>query len=164
MRKVVAIAAVPGLIAGIYVFIASFFGLTMDKLGAKAVLLHLGIFALGIPLAIVERWGKGVNPFRGKPPWVLRSMQVFFLLFAAVFVSFLALSHAASPEIINGDYVLNSHGKIVGHISKRDYLFLKGWELRFFASGWIVGYYAMMMYWGFPRQDEWTVVMPDQRT
>lgn len=156
-----AIAAVPGLIAGICIFVASFFGLTMDKLGAKAFLLHLGIFAIGIPLVVVERWGKGVNPFRGKPRWVLRSFQILFLLFVAVFFTFLALSHAASPEVINGEYVLNSHGKIVGHISERDYLFLKGWELRLFASGWIVAYYALMMYWWFPRQDEWTVVMPD---
>ena len=160
MRKVMALAAVPGLIAGFYIFAASFFGLTMDRLGAKAFLVHLGIFALGIPLAFTERWGKGVNPFRGKPRWVLRGMQVLFLVFVAVFFTFLALSHAASPQIVNGEYVLNSHGTIVRHISEKDYFFLKGWELRLFASGWIVGYYALMMYWWFPRQDEWTVVMP----
>ncbi len=161
MRKAVAIGAAPGLIAGIYVFIASFFGLTMENLAAKAVLLHLGIFALAIPLVVVERWSKGVNPFRGKPRWAVRSMQALFVLFVAVFFTFLAMSHAASPQIVNGDYVLDSHGKIVAYISQRDYLSLKGWELRFFASGWIVGYYAMMLYWWFPRQDEWTVVMPD---
>jgi hypothetical protein len=86
---------------GIYIFIASFLGLTMDRLGGRA------------------------------------------------------------PEIINGEYVLNSHGKIVGHISERDYLLLKGWEVRLFASGWILFCYALMMHWWFPRQDEWTVVMPD---
>ncbi len=161
MRKVIAIAAAPGFILGIYIFIASFYGLTLDKLGAKAFLLHLGIFALAIPLAVVEGWSKGVNPFRGKPRWVVRSMQILFLLFVALFFVFLALSHAASPEIINGEYVLNSHGKIVGFISERDYLFLKGWELRFFASGWMVVYYALMMYWWFPRREPWTVVMPD---
>ena len=161
MRKVVAIAAAPGLIAGIYIFIASFFGLTMDKLGAKAILLHIGIFVLFIPLVVVERWSKGGDPFRGKPRWVVRSMQMLFLLFVTVFLAFLALSHAASPEIVNGEYVLNSHGTIVGYISRRDYLALKGWELRLFASGWMVFYYALIMYWWFPRQDEWTVVMPD---
>jgi hypothetical protein len=91
-------------------------------------------------------------------------MQILFLLCVVVFFMFLTLSHAASPEIINGEcwrICLNSHGKIVGHISKRDYLFLKAWELRFFASGWILTYFAIMMYWWFPRQDEWTVVMPD---
>jgi hypothetical protein len=161
MRRVVAIAAVPGLIAGIYIFIASFFGLSMDKLGTKVFLLHLGVFALFVPLVGVERWSKRVDPFRGKPHWVIRSMQTLFLLFVVVFFTFLALSHAASPEIINGEYVLNSHGRIVGHISERDYLFLKAWELRLFASGWILAYFAIMMYWWSPRQDEWTVVMPD---
>jgi hypothetical protein len=161
MRKVMAIAAVPGIIAGLYIFIASFFGLTMDKLGAKVFLLHLGIGAFFIPLVVVERWSKGVDPFRGKPRWVIRSMQILFLLFIVVFFTFLALSHAASPDIINGEYVLNSHGTIVGHISERDYLLLKGWELRLFASGWILAYYAIMMYWWFPRQDDWTVVRPD---
>jgi len=161
MRKIMAVVAVPGLIAGIYIFVASFFGLTMDKLGAKAFLLHLGVFAIGIPLVVVERWSKGRNPFRGKPRLVLRSFQILFILFIAVFFTFLALSHAAMPDIINGEYVLNSHGRIVGHISERDYLFLKGWELRLFASGWILAYFAIMMHWWFPRQDEWTVVMPD---
>jgi len=161
MRKVAAIAAVPGIVAGVYVFIATFFGLTMDKLGAKAFLLHLGIFVLAIPLAIVERWSKGVNLFRGKPRWAVRSVQMLGLLFVGVFFTLLALSHAASPDIINGEYVLNNHGKIVGHISERDYFFLKAWELRLFASGWIVLYCGLMMHWWFPRQDEWTVVMPD---
>jgi hypothetical protein len=161
MRKIMAFAAAPGLIAGVYIFVASFFGLTMNRLGARAFLLHLGIGALFIPLLVVERWSKGVDPFGGKPRWVLRSMQLLFLLFIVVFFSFLALSHAASPEIINGEYVLNSHGRIAGHISERQYLFLKAWELRLFASGWILAYYAAMMYWWFPRQDAWTVVMPD---
>lgn len=112
----------------------------MDKLGAKAFLLHVGIFAIGIPLIFVEKWSKGVDPFRGKPRWVLRSMQILFIAFVVVFFTFLALSHAASPEIINGEYVLNGHGKIVGHLSERAYLFLKGWELRLFAAGWILAY------------------------
>jgi hypothetical protein len=161
MRKVMAGLAVPGLIAGIYIFIASFFGLTMNKLGPKVFLLHLGIFPLFIPLVIVERWSKGVDPYRGKPRWVLRSLQILFLLFIVVFFTFLALSHAASPEIVNGEFVLNNHGKIVGHISEREYFLLKGWELRLFASGWILFYYALMTMWWFPRQDEWSAIMPD---
>jgi hypothetical protein len=85
------------------------------------------------------------------------------LLGVALFFVFLTLSHAASPDIINGEYVLNSNGKIVGYISEKDYLFLKGWELRLFASGWMFAYYSLIMYRWFPRQDKtpWTVVMPD---
>jgi hypothetical protein len=130
MRKAIAIMALPGFIAGVCVFVASFFGLTMDKLGAKAFLLHLGIFALAIPLVIVDRRSKGGDPSRGKPRWVVRSIQILGLLCIALFFVFLTLSHVASPEIINGDYVLNNHAKIVGYISEREYFFLKGWELR----------------------------------
>jgi hypothetical protein len=161
MRRVIAIAAAPGLIAGIYIFIASFFGLTLDKLGAKPLLLHLGIFALAIPLVIVDRRSKGVSAFSGKPRWAVRGIQILGLLCIALFFVFLALSHAASPQIINGEYVLNDHGKIAGYVSERDYFFLKGWELRLFASGWMFAYYALMMHWWFPRQEPWSVVMPD---
>jgi hypothetical protein len=163
MRRVMAAAAAPGLITGTYMFIANFFGLTMDKLGARAFLLHLGIFALAIPLVIVEQWFKGLNPLSGKPRWVVRSTQILGLVCVSFFFVFLSLSHAASPEIINGEFVLNNHGKIVGYISERGYLFLKGWELRLFASGWIFAYYALVVHWWFPRQEvtPWTVVMPD---
>jgi hypothetical protein len=163
MRKVVAIVAAPGFLAGISIFIASFFGLTIDRLGASAVLLHVGIFALFLPLVIVERWSKGVDPFGGRPRWVVRSIKILGLLCVVVFFVFLALSHAASPEIIDGAYVLNNHGKIIGYISEKDYLFLKGWELRLFASGWMFFYYTLMMNWWFPRREEtpWTLVMPD---
>jgi hypothetical protein len=93
MRKVAAIVATSGFLAGVYIFIASLFGLTMDKLGAKAFLLHLGIFALFLPLVIVEKWSKGVDPFGGRPRWVVRSMQILGLLCLVVFFVFLALSH-----------------------------------------------------------------------
>jgi hypothetical protein len=156
-----AIAAVPGLFAGICIFVASFFGLTMDRLGGWVFVLHFGVFALFIPLVTIDRWSKGVDPFRGKPRWVLRSSQALFLLFVVVFFTFLALSHAASPEIINGEYALYHHGGRVEHLSEQDFLFVKGWELRLFATGWILFYFALMMHWWFPRQNEWTVVMPD---
>ena len=162
MRKVIALFAASGLIAATYIFIASFFGMTMDKLGIRAFLLHLGIFALAIPLAFLGRSRMGMDPFRGKPQWIVRSMQILFFLFLVIFFAFLAMSHAASPEIIDGDYVLDSHGKIVAHISERDYLFLKAWELRLFASGWILFYWTLMMHWWFPRKNEWTVIMPDK--
>jgi hypothetical protein len=61
MRKVVAVVAAPGLIAGILLFTASFVGLTMDKLGAKVFLLQFGIFALFTPLVAVDRWSKGLK-------------------------------------------------------------------------------------------------------
>ena len=165
MRKVIPIAAAPGFLAGIYLMGASFFVFTMDKLGMKAIfVLHLGIFPFLILLSVVEPRSKGVDVWRGKPLWVARSMQTLLVLFIAFFFVFLAVSHAASPDIIGGEYVLNRYGKIVAHISERDYLYFKGWQLRFFASLWTYLYYTAMMLLWFPRQHEWSMVMPDKRT
>ena len=155
-----AAVAASGTLVGISVFIGSFFGLTMNKLGARAIPLHLGIFVLAILLIFVDR-SKGRDWSRGKPRWALRSRQVALLFFVGVFFTFLILSHAAAPDVVNGEYVLNSHGKIVGYLSEKDYLFLKGWELRLFASGWASIYWALAIEWWFPRQNEWTVLMPD---
>ena|SRR5579871_3116972 len=160
MRKIMAIAAASGALVGLSIFVASFFGLTMSKLGAKAFVLHIGIFVLAIPLIFIER-SRGVDTYRGKPRWAVRSIQISFFLFVSVFFTFLALSHAAMPDVVNGEYVLNSHGKIVGYISEKEYLLLKGWELRLFASGWMGFYWALAVQWWFPRRDEWTVLMPD---
>jgi len=125
MRKVFAIAAAPGLAAGISIFVASFFGLTMDRLGLPAILLHLGVFALALPLAAIDRPLKGSTMFEGKPRWAVRSIQILGLLFIVIFFTFLALSHTASPQIIDGQYVLKGHGAIPVPISEKDYLFLK---------------------------------------
>jgi hypothetical protein len=97
----------------------------------------------------------------GRPRWVLRSTQILFLIFVGFFLAFMVSSREAAPEIANGEYVLSDHGKIVRYISEKEYFLLKASKLRLFASGWMVFYYPLTMLWWFPRQDEWTVVMPE---
>src|ERR1700730_10253939 len=142
MRKVFAIAAALGFIVSIYIFIASLYGLTLDKLGGRALLLHLGIFALAVPYAVVERtktngqhFSYGVAPYEGKPIWVKRSMGIFFAFFITFFLIFLIEGHAASPDVIDGDYALNHHMPILLHLSANEYFQMKASELRLFASG-----------------------------
>lgn len=43
---------------------------------------------------------------------------------------YLVQSHAASPELKNGGFVLNNHGQIVKVLTQSEYLKLKGEELR----------------------------------
>jgi hypothetical protein len=68
------------------------------------------------------------------------------------FIVFLWQSHAASPEIKDGNYVLNNHGHILRMLTKSEYLRLKAGELRLFATGWIFFYFVPTAYWWFPRQ------------
>jgi hypothetical protein len=167
MRKIPAIAAALGLIASVYVFIASLYGLTLNKLGGRALLLHLGIFALAVPYIVVERMKAngqqfsygGVAPYEGRPIWVKRSMGIVFAFFITFFLIFLIQGHAASREIIDGEYVLNNHGTIVRYLSANEYFQMKASELCLFASGWMANY-GLMMYWWFPRpiaETPWTL-------
>ena len=85
------------------------------------------------------------------PKWVVPAINVIRLFCMAHFVVFLVQSRMASPEIINGQYVLNNHGQIVRVLTRYEYLRLKGAELRLFASGWMFFYFVPTMYWWFPR-------------
>jgi len=166
MRKSMAVAAGLFCLASASCFIASFFGLNLNRLGLKVFLLHAGLFTLGLPLIAIEKIKarahrlspRELNPER-KPPWLSQISVGLFLLFVVVFFSFLLLSHAAMPDIKDGEYVLNSHGRITGYISEKDYFWLKAWELRLFASGWVCLYFRLMIDWWFPTHLEtpWTV-------
>lgn len=157
VRRTLAIAAALGFLASMSAFVGSFFGVTMDKLGVWIFLFHGGVFLLFLPMVAIEFPAIKANAFfwtefaRGKPSWVLSGITASFLFFVIFFVLFLVLSHVSSPEIRNGEYVLNNYGEIVRVLSESEYLQLKGWELRLFASGWMCFYFVLTIYWWFPR-------------
>jgi len=122
-----------------------------------AIALHVGVFALLLPMYAVEYRALNNRSFfwkafaQGLPSWVVPAIKLLGLFFAVHFVLFLAQSHAAAPEIKDGEYVLNNHGKIVKVLTESEYLRLKGAELRLFATGWMFFYFVPTMYWWFPR-------------
>lgn len=155
MRRIVATVAGFGFVAGFCIFVSSFVGATIEKLWPLFFLLHVGILALLIPIVVFDRSAGERNGMswmdlkQRTPEWAIFGTKLLALLFGIIFVLFLSLSHAASPEIQNGNYVLNSHGKIVALLTQTEYLALKGWELRFFASGWMFAYFYLSVYWWF---------------
>jgi hypothetical protein len=132
-------------------------GATMDAAFRWAMFLHIGVFALVLPMYAVEYSTIKRSRFlwdaiwRGVPKWGVRTIQTVGLIFVAHFVLFLVQSHAASPEIKDGNYVLNNHGQIVKELTEAQYRWLKGSELRLFATGWISFYLVLSLYWWFPR-------------
>lgn len=129
----------------------------MDSMSRLAIVLHLGVFILLLPMFGAEYSGLLDRSFfwkgfaQGKPKWVVRGVNLLGLFFVLHFVLFLVQSRAAAPEIINGQYVLNNHGHIVKVLTQSEYSTLKGAELRIFATGWMFFYFVPMMYWWFPR-------------
>jgi hypothetical protein len=157
IRRFLAVVSIFGLAASIVAYIASYFGSTMDSLWRWALLLHPGVFILVLPMFALEYSSIKNRVFfwtafkQGRPTWTVQAITLTALFFLFHFVIFLIESHAASPEIKDGDYVLNNHGHIVKVLTHAEYLALKGAELRLFATGWIFFYLVVTMYWWFPR-------------
>jgi hypothetical protein len=157
VRRVLAVISSCGLAASTAAYIASYFGSTMDSLWHWALLLHMGIFILVLPMFALEYSSIENNVFfwkgfkEGRPAWTVSAITAAGLIFFFHFAFFLIQSHAASPQIKNGDYVLDDHGSIIKVLTYGEYLFLKGAELRIFATGWIFFYLVLAMYWWFPR-------------
>jgi hypothetical protein len=132
----------------------------MDSMSRGAIVLHVGVFMLLLPMYTVEYSSIKERTFfwagfaQGMPEWAVRSIKLLGLFFIIHFVWFLVHSHAASPELKNGGFVLNSHGQIVKVLAQSDYLELNGEELRLFATGWLFFYFVPMMYWWFPKRQQ----------
>src|SRR5215831_6635105 len=127
LRRCLAIIAASALAASLIVYALSFVGTTMEEMFRWAMLLTVSVFALVLPMYAVEYSAIKNSKFfgdaiwRGLPKWAVRAIQIVGLLFAAHFVPFLVQSHAASPEIINGEYVLSNHGQIVKELTESQY-------------------------------------------
>jgi hypothetical protein len=88
---------------------------------------------------------------QGMPKWIVPAIKLLGLFFIFHFILFLVQSHAASPQIEDGQYVLNNHGQTEKALTQLEYFKLKAAELRMFAAGWIFFYFVPTMYWWFPR-------------
>ena len=160
MRRFVAVLSACGLAASAIVYVESYLGATMDGMSRRAIVLHIGVFILLLPIYAVEYSSIKDRTFfwagfaQGMPKWAVRSIKLLGLFFIFHFVWFLLHSHAASPELKNGGFVLNNHGQIVKVLTQSEYLKLKGEELRLFATGWMFFYFVPMMYWWFPKRQQ----------
>jgi hypothetical protein len=57
------------------------------------------------------------------------------------------------PAIVDGQYVLDNHGRILKVLTRTEYLTLTAAALRGFASFMISFYFAPVAYWWFRRND-----------
>jgi len=60
------------------------------------------------------------------------------------------------PAIVDGQYVLDSRGRILKALTQAEYFTLKEGELRASASMMIYFYFVPMMYWWYRRNHQQT--------
>ena len=117
--------------------------------------LYIPVYALEYPAsrALSFSW-KGFA--RGMPSWVAPCSWVLTLVVLAHFVWFIVQSGPGAPAIVDGQYVLDNHGRILKVLTQAEYLTLRGAAVRAFATLMISFYFAPMVYWWFRRNDQQT--------
>ena len=156
LRRFLAIVSACAFVAGAAIYVLSYAGATMEGIFPWAILLHIGIFLLFVPMFFLEYPASQRRTFwkafaQGRPRWVVPIIAILGLFYGFHFILLLVQGHMASPAIQGGHYVLSDHGRIVKLLTQAEYFRLKGAELRMFSTLWMCFYFILAMYWWFPR-------------
>ena len=130
-------------------------------------LLHLGIFVVFVPMGMStllesgNAMDKGVryNWFASIPRKARLLAGIFFIYAILNFMLFVALNQGGSPEILNGEYVLYSGGRVsqrrvIREISKAEYDLMQAEILRGFSGGWMIFYLVPALHFGYFRSSD----------
>jgi len=167
-RKFLAVLSACVIAAGILAYVDSFFGAPVDRILLwGALLLIPGWMALLLPMYVLEYPLSRAPSFcwkgfaRGMPSWVAPCSWLLSLIAIAHLVWLAVQNGWGVPEIVNGQYVLESRGRILKVLTQAEYLALTEAELRAFTTMMIYFYFVTMMYWWFRRSDQQNSSTPD---
>ena len=153
--------------ANIFAYIYSYFGAPVDKILWGFLLLIPGWMALLVPMYVLEYPLSRAPSFswkgfaRGMPSWVAPCSWLLSLIAIAHLVCLAVQNGPGVPEIVNGQYVLDSRGRILKVLTQAEYLALTEAELRAFTTMTIFFYFVPMMYWWYRRKRRQNFSMPN---
>jgi hypothetical protein len=159
VRRFLALLSACVIAACIVAYVYSFFGASVDRVLPWAVLLFLGWVALFLPIYAIEYPASRSFSFawsgfsRGMPGWVVLCAKVLLLNATVHLLWSAALNGPGVPAIVDRQYVLDNHGRILKVLTQGEYLALRGATLRVLASLMIYFYFLPMVYWWFRRYD-----------
>jgi hypothetical protein len=159
IRKVLWAISVLGIATTVVICGLTFTASLADKLFPWLNPLFAVFFVLQIILLFDHAASTGTWSWRwneltdGKPAWVV---FWFYLLMANVVGHFIWQMHEKGrgvPAIINGEYVLDSHGNILKQLTADEYFGLRSFDLRMFAMVFLYLYFVHAIYWYYPSDD-----------
>lgn len=142
----------------LFAYVYSFFGAPVDKIFPWMGILVLVLLALIIPMYLIEypaskAWNWTIKEWaRGMPRWVAPCSCLLGLIAVPHFIWFAVQTWPGGPEIVDGQYVLGSGGRILKILTPAEYFRLREDELRLLATFIILFYFATMTYWWFQRK------------
>jgi hypothetical protein len=168
MNRLLGWIAFAGFLLALLVHIATTTGVDVYSRLPSVWLLHLGAILVCGLLALSARKSFGSCLKLDEIMYHFRVWVV--LVFAAVFLYavlnvFLCLSftgNGATAVLVDGQYVLRSHGRVLAQLTESEYHVHRAYELRFFSGVWLVFYLMPSLYFFFWRE-QLPVAWPDRR-
>ena len=141
-KKALGILSISGFILALLVHLLTFFGIEASDYVRGVWLLHLGIFAVGIPIIIIQKSEKNYREmFHDHSKWVQALTVIFTVYTLANFIFFIYWSSEGSPVVENGHYFLQNHGKFIRTITENEYYWERAYILRGFSGHWMMFYF-----------------------
>ena len=154
LRLPVATLAFLGLVSSLVVHVAAVCGVDLSSTHPQVWALHVGVFVVFFPFVFASRrvfgnkrtWTQMKEAY---PRWLVGAGVV---LMAYVMVNFawgMWALDGGSPDIRDGQYVLQQHGQVIRTLSADDYRGYKAWEVRMFSGHWLIFYFMPLAFFAF---------------
>lgn len=141
------IIAVMGMALSLAINVLTFSTVDVPSMFPSAWWLHLVCLALMVVIAFTAERAKIPGGFRKLKLWdyippMTRWLKIIAVLVVgyAIVSQFLMPADARSngPSVINGQKVLESHGRVLRQLSDAEYIRYRNYEIRAFACWWII--------------------------
>lgn len=141
------IMAVMGVVLSMAISVLTFSTVDVPGVFPSAWWLHLVCLTLMAVIAVTAERAKIPGGFRKLKLWdyippMTRRLKIIAVAVVgyAMVIQFLmpADAHSNGPSVINGQKVLESHGRIVRQLSDAEYIRYRNYEIRAFASWWMI--------------------------
>ena len=141
------ITAVMALVLSMAISILTFSTVDLQRVFPSAWWLHLVCLALMFVIAVAADRAKIPGGFRKLKLWDYALPMAWWLKIIAVAVVGYALlsqflmprdAHSNGPGVVNGQKVLESHGRVIRQLSDAEFVRYRNYEIRAFASWWMI--------------------------
>ena len=173
MKKILFYIALTGWTLGLTVHLLSLADIDVTEKAPFIWLLHIGIFIVWIPVVLdlknneeLQAYKQSgmtnrMNPiefykivFKETPTWMsLIAIGGFF--YALINFMFFMSSQSGTPDIKDGQYILQNHGQLIKTLTLHEYHHYKANEVRGFSGHWMAFYgMAAAILYPFNKKDK----------
>jgi hypothetical protein len=138
---------------GVAIYIWSFMAHYVDSIDAYMSILYIGVFLLARPMLRREapqsyRISFFLKGYAGKAPKGISIVGQLLLITAVIHFGLAVIgSGAGVPSTVDGEYVLEAHGKVIRVLSLFEYRHLQAQNVRAAAAVLAALSFVPMVYW-----------------